>query len=263
MRECLMPPFHRWCGWEAGARRAPSSGRRGCLKSAAPCKPPSAEDRPVTIRTPYLLFIGDAPDQLAAKTADGIAFWRPEICLGQLRLPGCKADLRIPDMTCRGGGFCRGQDDDRRHDEPRRRARRGLGRAAWCGRWSSAWIWRAGCITASPTSRPCATPRRGSGAQIHDVRHPTREFAVGNGIEAPGQAPVDGRHRLLDRQDVHGAGARKGDAGARPQGRFPRHRPDRHLHRRRRRLDRRGGLRFRLRRRSNGCARPTTPTTGT
>src|SRR5260370_21898388 len=43
--------------------------------------------------------MADAPDQLAAKTADGIAFWRPEICLGQLRLPGCKADLRLPDMT--------------------------------------------------------------------------------------------------------------------------------------------------------------------
>ena len=53
----------------------------------------------MTLRTPYLMFIGDAPDQLAAKTADGIVFWRPDICLGQLRLPGCKADLRIPDMT--------------------------------------------------------------------------------------------------------------------------------------------------------------------
>src|SRR5437763_6907862 len=60
---------------------------------------PRGKVRAVTLRTPYLLFIGDAPDQLAAKTADGIAFWRPEICLGQLRLPGCKADLRLPDMT--------------------------------------------------------------------------------------------------------------------------------------------------------------------
>jgi hypothetical protein len=33
--------------------------------------------RAVSLRTPYLLFIGDAPDQLAAKTAAGIAFWRP------------------------------------------------------------------------------------------------------------------------------------------------------------------------------------------
>ena len=53
----------------------------------------------MTLRTPYLLFIGDAPDQLAAKTAAGIAFWRPEISLGQFRLPGCNADLGLPDMT--------------------------------------------------------------------------------------------------------------------------------------------------------------------
>jgi uncharacterized NAD-dependent epimerase/dehydratase family protein len=53
----------------------------------------------VRLRTPYLLFLGDAADQLAAKTAAGVAFWRPEITRGQFRMPGCKADLRIPDMT--------------------------------------------------------------------------------------------------------------------------------------------------------------------
>lgn len=51
------------------------------------------------LKTPYLLFLGDAPDQLAAKVARGIKDWRPEFCLGQLRLPGCKADLGLPDMT--------------------------------------------------------------------------------------------------------------------------------------------------------------------
>jgi uncharacterized NAD-dependent epimerase/dehydratase family protein len=51
------------------------------------------------IRPPYLMFLGDVPDQLAAKTAQGIVDWRPEWCLGQLRLPGCKADLGIADMT--------------------------------------------------------------------------------------------------------------------------------------------------------------------
>src|SRR5437868_13914966 len=60
---------------------------------------PLRKVRAVTLRSPYLLFIGDAHDQLAAKTAAGIAFWRPEICLGQLRMPGCKADLRLADMT--------------------------------------------------------------------------------------------------------------------------------------------------------------------
>jgi uncharacterized NAD-dependent epimerase/dehydratase family protein len=51
------------------------------------------------VKAPYLMFLGDVSDQLAAKTAQGIVDWRPEWCLGQLRLPGCKADLGIPDMT--------------------------------------------------------------------------------------------------------------------------------------------------------------------
>ncbi|WEX09100.1 N-acetyltransferase DgcN [Chelativorans sp. AA-79] len=51
------------------------------------------------LKTPYLLFLGDAADQLAAKVAQGIKDWRPEFCVGQLRLPGCKADLGLPEMT--------------------------------------------------------------------------------------------------------------------------------------------------------------------
>ena len=51
------------------------------------------------ITPPYLMFLGDVPDQLAAKTAQGIVDWRPEWCVGQIRLPGCKADLRLPDLT--------------------------------------------------------------------------------------------------------------------------------------------------------------------
>lgn len=53
----------------------------------------------MALRTPYLMFIGDAADQLAAKTAQGVVHWRPEWCLGQLRLDGCNADLGIPNMT--------------------------------------------------------------------------------------------------------------------------------------------------------------------
>jgi uncharacterized NAD-dependent epimerase/dehydratase family protein len=51
------------------------------------------------ISPPYLMFLGDVPDELAAKTAYGIADWRREWCLGQLRLPGCRADLGIPDRS--------------------------------------------------------------------------------------------------------------------------------------------------------------------
>ena len=51
------------------------------------------------IQTPYLLFLGDAPDGLAAKVAQGIKDWRPENCVGQFRMEGCKADLGLTDMT--------------------------------------------------------------------------------------------------------------------------------------------------------------------
>ncbi|WP_424985583.1 N-acetyltransferase DgcN [Microbulbifer sp. S227A] len=51
------------------------------------------------IETPYLLFLGDAPDQLAAKVAQGIKDWRPENAVGQIRLAGCQADVGLTDMT--------------------------------------------------------------------------------------------------------------------------------------------------------------------
>ncbi|WP_270732109.1 N-acetyltransferase DgcN [Shimia sp. Alg240-R146] len=51
------------------------------------------------IKTPYLLFLGDAPDQLAAKVAIGIKDWRPENAVGQFRMDGCKADLGLTDMS--------------------------------------------------------------------------------------------------------------------------------------------------------------------
>ncbi len=51
------------------------------------------------IETPYLLFLGDAPDQLAAKVAQGIKDWRPENAVGQFRMEGCNADVGLKDLT--------------------------------------------------------------------------------------------------------------------------------------------------------------------
>jgi uncharacterized NAD-dependent epimerase/dehydratase family protein len=48
--------------------------------------------------SPYALFIGDA-DPLTAKTAAGIAYWRPERCVAQISLPGCSADLKLPTLS--------------------------------------------------------------------------------------------------------------------------------------------------------------------
>ncbi|MEH6442650.1 MAG: DUF1611 domain-containing protein [Oceanospirillaceae bacterium] len=51
------------------------------------------------LKTPYLIFLGDADDFLMAKVAKGIAYWRPEKCIAQMRLPGAKADLGLSEMS--------------------------------------------------------------------------------------------------------------------------------------------------------------------
>lgn len=51
------------------------------------------------ISKPYLLFLGDAADQLAAKTAQGVKDWREGDCVGQLRMEGCNADTGLDDVT--------------------------------------------------------------------------------------------------------------------------------------------------------------------
>ncbi|WP_223567730.1 DUF1611 domain-containing protein [Agrobacterium tumefaciens] len=52
-----------------------------------------------SIKKPYLLFLGDVSLAEEAKTSLGIAQWRPEWCVGQLRLNGCVADAGLPDLT--------------------------------------------------------------------------------------------------------------------------------------------------------------------
>ena len=47
---------------------------------------------------PCLMFLADV-DRVSAKTALGVAYWRPDACVGQLRLPGCEVDLGLSDMT--------------------------------------------------------------------------------------------------------------------------------------------------------------------
>src|SRR3984885_15909012 len=132
------------------------------------------------------MFIGDAPDQLAAKTAAGVVHWRPEACRGQLRLPGCKADLRLPDLTIaeaaaagvktvivgttnRGGVLGEGWETL-------------LVRALELGMDLASGLHHR--LTDIPVLRDTAA--RG-GRQIADVRHPTREFHVGNGVKRRGK----------------------------------------------------------------------------
>ena len=55
----------------------------------------------IDIKSPYLIFLGDEPLETHAKTGIGLAHWRPELCVGQYRLPGSGVDLGIPEMTPR------------------------------------------------------------------------------------------------------------------------------------------------------------------
>ena len=53
------------------------------------------------IQTPYLLFVGDEESASHAKTARGLAYWRPEICMAQCRVDGKGADLGLRDLSPR------------------------------------------------------------------------------------------------------------------------------------------------------------------
>ena len=52
----------------------------------------------VTLRKPYLLFLGDVDSEVHAKTALGLRDWVPDACLAQFRLPQARVDLGLPDM---------------------------------------------------------------------------------------------------------------------------------------------------------------------
>ena len=138
------------------------------------------------IEQPYLLFLGDAPDQLAAKTAQGIADWRPEICVGQLRFSDCKANLGLPEMSL----------DDAVEDGVKTLV---IGVANRGGVISEAWtevLVRAldeGLDLASGLhSKLSDVPElvaaaARNGRRLFDVRHPTERFSVGDGKKRPGK----------------------------------------------------------------------------
>lgn len=138
------------------------------------------------IRTPYLLFLGDASDQLAAKVAQGIKDWRPENVVGQLRMDGCNADVGAADMSL---------------EEAWEKGARTLviGVANRGGVISQAWIevlrqaLEMGYDLASGLhnllrDEPVlnATAAR-EGRELHDVRVPTVAYPIANGIKRTGK----------------------------------------------------------------------------
>jgi uncharacterized NAD-dependent epimerase/dehydratase family protein len=140
----------------------------------------------MAIQHPYLMFLGDAADQLAAKTAQGVAHWRPDWCLGQFRLPGCNADLGFADMTlgqaveagCKtlvvGVANRGGVISDLWVDV--------LEEALTLGMDLAAGLHNRLADVPSLTAIAEAHGRR-----LFDVRHPTQTFEVANGKTRPGK----------------------------------------------------------------------------
>lgn len=138
------------------------------------------------IETPYLLFLGDAPDQLAAKVAQGIKDWRPENAVGQFRMEGCKADVGLKDMTLA---------------EAREAGAKTLviGVANRGGTISAAW--RAVLVEAIEAGYDLASGLHNllrnegelvaaaqvHGRTLHDVREPTVAYPIANGVKRSGK----------------------------------------------------------------------------
>ena len=138
------------------------------------------------IETPYLLFLGDAPDQLAAKVAQGIKDWRPEFAIGQFRMEGCKANLGLPDMTlaeARAAG-CKTLV---------------IGVANRGGVISQAWKkvliaaleegfdLASGLHNLLRDEEDLAAVARATGRQLHDVRVPEVDYPIANGKKRSGK----------------------------------------------------------------------------
>ncbi len=138
------------------------------------------------LKTPYLLFLGDAADQLAAKTADGVAFWRPDSCVGQLRLPACQADLHLPDLT-----LSEGREAGAQTLLVGVANRGGLISEAWMATLTAALDLgyhiasglhnRLGDIPALREKADAA------GLMLSDVRYPDRQYPLANGIKRSGR----------------------------------------------------------------------------
>ena len=140
----------------------------------------------MALKTPYLMFLGDASDQLAAKTAAGVVHWRPDICIGQLRLSGCNADLRLPDMTLAEAAAAGAKTVI-------------VGVANRGGVIGPSWTEQlvracelgfdiASGLHAKLTSVPeIADAAAKHGRTLTDARHPTRAFDVANGKKRTGK----------------------------------------------------------------------------
>ena len=143
-------------------------------------------DNPIVLASPYLLFLGDVRDARYAKTANGLHYWRRNLCLAQSRLPGCVADLGLPDLT------------------PAEAARRGarsliIGLAPAGGQIPASWLpvleeaLRAKLDVVSGMHGPLSSnsvlvdAARQSGSRLVDIRRAPANLPIATGLRRTGK----------------------------------------------------------------------------
>ncbi|AHM03335.1 EBNA-1 nuclear protein [Roseibacterium elongatum DSM 19469] len=138
------------------------------------------------IETPYLLFLGDAPDQLAAKVAQGIRDWRPDNAIGQFRMEGCKADVGLPDMDLNAA-----RDAGAKTLVIGVANRGGVISAAWkkvlVQALEEGFDLASGLHNLLRDEEDLAAVARATGRRLHDVRVPDVTYPIANGVRRSGK----------------------------------------------------------------------------
>ncbi|EMD82813.1 N-acetyltransferase DgcN [Pacificimonas flava] len=138
------------------------------------------------IKTPYLLYLGSATDELSIKTSRGLAMFRPDGCVGEFRHDDCPLTLGLPRL-----GFS---------DAAKAGAKTlVLGVANAGGRMGAELIadaaaaMEAGLDLASGLhSRLKAEPMlvetaQRTGRTLHDIRDPRPDLPIGTGLRRAGK----------------------------------------------------------------------------
>ncbi len=138
------------------------------------------------IQTPYLLFLGDAPDQLAAKVAQGIKDWRPENAVGQYRMEGCQADLGLTDMDLQ-----QAKDAGAKTLVIGVANRGGVISAAWkkvlVMALEEGFDLASGLHNLLRDEPDLVAVAQACGRSLHDVRIPEVDYPIANGIKRSGK----------------------------------------------------------------------------
>jgi uncharacterized NAD-dependent epimerase/dehydratase family protein len=141
--------------------------------------------RTIQLEAPYLLFLGSETTGTYAKTAAGLAQWRPELCMGQTRLPGGSVDLGLLEYSIPAAAAAGAKTLI-------------IGTAVVGGAIPDAWLdflceaLEAGLDIAAGVHTPLASiPRLAetasrTGQKLIDVRVPPPNIPVGTGIKRPG-----------------------------------------------------------------------------